>query len=47
VLEARPSKSRTDRGMIGARNTTFNQNNEAVQIFTAKLIVPRRPEHRA
>jgi acyl dehydratase len=47
VLEARPSKSRTDRGMVGARNTTFNQNNEAVQIFTAKLIVPRRPEHRA
>ena len=47
VLEARPSKSRPDRGMIRARNTTFNQNNEAVQIFTAKLIVPRRPEDRA
>jgi acyl dehydratase len=42
VLEVRPSKSRTDRGMIQVRNTTFNQNNEAVQIFTAKLIVPRR-----
>ncbi len=44
VVEARPSKSRPDRGMIAARTTTFNQNDEAVQIFTAKLIVPRRPE---
>jgi acyl dehydratase len=47
VLEARPSKSRADRGTVGVRNTTFNQNNEAVQIFTAWLIVPRRPEDRA
>jgi acyl dehydratase len=47
VLETRPSKSRPDRGTIGARNTTFNQNNETVQIFTARLIVPRRPEDRA
>lgn len=43
VLELRPSRSRPDRGMIKTRNTTFNQNNEAVQIFAAKLIVPRRP----
>src|SRR5258707_10364914 len=43
VLEVRPSKSRPDRGMIITRNTTFNHNNEAVQVFTAKLIVPRRP----
>jgi acyl dehydratase len=47
VLEVRPSKSRPDRGTIAARNTTFNQNDEAVQIFTAKLLVPRRPEDRA
>jgi acyl dehydratase len=44
VLEARPSKSRPDRGTVATRNTTFNQNNEVVQIFTAKLIVPRRPD---
>ena len=43
VLEVRPSKSRHDRGMIRVRTTTFNQNNEAVQVFTGNLLVPRRP----
>ena len=43
VLEVRPSKSRPDRGMIRVRNTTYNQNDEAVQIFTGNLMVPRRP----
>ena len=43
VLEVRPSKSRADRGMIRVRNTTYNQNDEAVQIFTGNLLVPRRP----
>ena len=43
VLEVRPSKSRPDRGMIRVRNTTYNQNDEAVQIFTGNLLVPRRP----
>ena len=42
VLEVRPSKSRPDRGMIRVRTTTFNQNNEAVQVFTGNLLVPRR-----
>jgi acyl dehydratase len=42
VLEVIPSKSRNDRGMVKVKNTTFNQNDEAVQSFTAKLIVPRR-----
>jgi acyl dehydratase len=42
VLEVRPSKSRNDRGMIRVQNTTLNQNDEAVQSFTANLIVPRR-----
>jgi acyl dehydratase len=42
VLEVRPSKSRPDRGTIRVRNTTLNQNDEAVQIFTANLLVPRR-----
>jgi acyl dehydratase len=42
VLEVRPSKSRSDRGTIRVRNTTFNQNDEAVQTFTANLLVPRR-----
>jgi len=43
VLEVRSSKSRPDRGMIRVRTTTFNQNNEAVQVFTGNLLVPRRP----
>jgi acyl dehydratase len=42
ILEARPSKSKNDRGAIRVRNTTFNQNDEVVQMFTANLIVPRR-----
>jgi acyl dehydratase len=43
VLEVRPSKSRPDRGLIRVRTTTLNQNGEAVQIYTANLLVPRRP----
>jgi acyl dehydratase len=43
VLEVRPSKSRPDRGMIRVRTTTFNQNNEPVQVFTGNLLVLRRP----
>jgi len=43
VLEVRPSKSRPDRGIVRVRNTTLNQRDEAVQIFTANLLVPRRP----
>lgn len=43
VIEVRPSKSRADRGMIRVRTTTYNQNGEAVQVFTGNLIVPRRP----
>jgi acyl dehydratase len=43
VLEVRPSKTRPDRGLIKVRTTTFNQNDEPVQIFTGNLLVPRRP----
>jgi acyl dehydratase len=43
VLEVRPSKSRADRGMLRVRTTTFNQNDEPVQVFTGNLIVPRSP----
>jgi acyl dehydratase len=43
VLEVRPSKVRTDRGVIRVRTTTFNQNGQPVQIFTGNLLVPRRP----
>jgi acyl dehydratase len=42
ILEARPSKSKNDRGTIRVRNTTFNQNDEVVQTSTGNLLVPRR-----
>jgi acyl dehydratase len=43
VLEVRPSELRADRGLIRVRTTTFNQNEQPVQIFTAKLLVRCRP----
>ena len=43
VLDVRPSKSRPDRGLIRVRTTTFNQDNEPVQIYIGNLLVPRRP----
>ena len=43
ILEVRPSRSRPGQGLIKVRTTTFNQNGEAVQIFTGNLMVPRRP----
>ena len=42
VLEMRPSRSRPDQGLIKVRTTTLNQNDEAVQIVVANLVVPRR-----
>ncbi|HUZ74302.1 MAG TPA: MaoC family dehydratase [Stellaceae bacterium] len=43
ILELRPSKSRPSQGLIKARTTTLNQDDEPVQILVANLIVPRRP----
>jgi acyl dehydratase len=43
VLEARPSKSRPDVGLVKVRTTTYNQNGEAVQVNVGNLVVPRRP----
>lgn len=43
VLEVAPSRTRPERGSALMRNTTFNQNDEAVQIFTVRTVVPRRP----
>jgi acyl dehydratase len=42
VVEVTPSRSKPDRGMALMRNRTLNQNGEEVQVFTAKLVVPRR-----
>ena len=42
IVEVTPSRSRPDRGMVTLRSETRNQRDEAVQILTARLIVPRR-----
>jgi acyl dehydratase len=42
VLDARPSKSRPDLGVIKVRTTTLNQNGQAVQVTVGNLMVPRR-----
>ena len=43
VLDVRPSKSRPHLGLVKVRITTTNQNGEAVQVFVANIVVPRRP----
>jgi acyl dehydratase len=42
VLDTRASKSRPQQGLVRARNTTLNQNDEVVQISVNTMIVPRR-----
>ncbi|HWT10916.1 MAG TPA: dehydratase, partial [Roseomonas sp.] len=43
VLEVAPSRSRPDRGSALMRNRTLNQHGEEVQVFTVRIVVPRRP----
>jgi acyl dehydratase len=43
VLEVRPSKSRPEQGLLKVRTTTYNQDNEPVQVSVGNLVVPRRP----
>jgi acyl dehydratase len=43
VLEVRPSRSRPEQGLMKVRTTTFNQNDEPVQVMVSNLVVPRRP----
>ena len=42
VLDVRPSRSRPEQGLMKVRTTTFNQNDEPVQVMTSNLVVPRR-----
>lgn len=44
ILEVRPSRSRPEQGLVKMRATTLNQNGDAVQVFVANMIVPRRPK---
>lgn len=42
VLDARPSRSKPDRGIVTLRSETCNQHGETVQVLTSKIVVPRR-----
>lgn len=43
ILDARPSRSKPDRGIVTMRSETRNQRGEAVQVLTSKIVLPRRP----
>ena len=43
IVEVTPSRSRPDRGTVVVRNETRNQHGDVVQVFTARLVVRRRP----
>jgi acyl dehydratase len=45
ILEVRLSKSRPNQGVLKVRTTTFNQNDEPVQVQIGNLLVPARPVH--
>jgi acyl dehydratase len=42
IVEIIPSRSKPNQGIVRVRNTTFNQKGEAVQVFTAKVLLFRR-----
>ena len=42
ILEARPSRSRPNVGIIRLRNVTLNQKDQIVQTMTANALVPTR-----
>ena len=44
IIEARPSRSRPEQGVVKIRVTTLNQHGETVQTFTPTLLVDRRLE---
>jgi acyl dehydratase len=43
ILEIRPSRSKPNQGIVTVKNVMKNQQGEEVQIFTAKILVSRRP----
>lgn len=42
VMEIRPSRNRSDRGMVSIRSITRNQNGKSVQIMLSRLVVPSK-----
>jgi acyl dehydratase len=43
ILEIVPSRSKPNQAVVRISNITFNQNGDQVQLFTAKILVFRRP----
>ena len=43
ILEIRPSRTKPQQAIVTMRNTTLNQKDEPVQIFTCKILVFKRP----
>lgn len=41
IVDVKPSRSRPDRGIATIRSETRNQRGDAVQVLTARLVVPR------
>ena len=44
IMDMRPSRSRPDRGLVTIQTTTLNQRDEPVQVMTAAVLAPRRPQ---
>jgi acyl dehydratase len=42
IVEIVPSRSKPNQGIVKVRNTTINQKDEPVQVFTASILVYRR-----
>jgi acyl dehydratase len=47
IVEIRPSRSKPNQGVVISRCVTLNQNDEPVQVFTAKILSFKRPEKAA
>lgn len=43
IVDIVPSRSKPNQGIVTAKSTMLNQNNEPVYIFTAKILVFKRP----
>ena len=43
ILEILPSRSKPNQGVVKVRSTTLNQHGEPVYVFTAKVLVFKRP----
>jgi acyl dehydratase len=43
IIEILPSRSKPNQGIVRVRIETKNQNGEAVQVFTVKILAFKRP----